>query len=793
LAEKYRYTFSSLGFETCVVRFDFAGYSGASTTLTAADRPFVLSEFNTEEDIFKPVRPQVAEMSFIASASGVSIDDFLADNDDDITVYFDFGANTNYWVGYLSQDDFQEVWQDTEHIITLRATDGIGYLKNNIITDSGSEFQDLYTPLETIIAAMGGTALDFGDYYVYSSLYHDSMDYYTTNYSGLEQCYINGKTFATGQSKEEYDDAYTALEKINQAFSQTIFQYNGKWRILRVEDMFVPTNQNIVGYRNNNGTKSNASGRFDSLVSVTGNQKPISPEMLRFVNRKPKYLKTKYDYSQNNEIVKNQSFSRGAFDANVGFNKIYFIDDWTYGPTVTTARVRRSEVYGLANSVILDTYMTVVRDASTQSYVQSEPLKVFAAESFNINIDSRFETNFTTDIELDTFLIYVYDGTNYKYLLADGEWSNLETFIKIKYNGTDGVNATDWTTTSIDTSFPISGELYILLIITSTTLEPGGGERQFKGININYNTSFNTVFNIDISGVNSVYTKSQKLRNSNEYDTYFDDGVSHNYKGSIYEQNQSTLTDLNWFRGRYPAERIGFRRQNATARWMNERFDRSKIDATFYGLTFDSGTKPVGLLQTIRFVDDDPDKIYWISNLKEIDFNTGIWSASLLEIWDDNRDSVVLIKDFEAEPINGNYIPSGEFTIPFSIISAADFTYSSITKQFTYNGLVTLTDLLICNINGDINTIDPSNTTATFKLYINDVVVDTDTHDASTTPSIFSISLNGTYTINPNENLYVTISTNVGDFDVNGGELSMSYEYPADITYDTYTDEYIYK
>lgn len=793
MAEKYRYTFSAFGFETCVVRFDFAGYSGASTTLTAADRPFILKEYNTEEDIFKPVRGQLAEMSFIASASGVSIDDFLADNDDDIVVYFDFGANTNYWVGYLSQDDFQEVWQDTDHIITLRATDGIGYLKNDIIRDGSSEFEELYTPLETIIAAMGGTALDFGDYYVYSSLYHDSMDYYTYNYSGLEQCYINGKTFATGQSKEEYEYAYTALEKINQAFSQTIFQYNGKWIILRVEDMFTTSTNNIIGYRNNAGTKTNASGRFDSLISVTGNQKPVSSEMMRFINRKPKYLKTKYDYDQNDEIVKNQSFSRGAFDANVGFNKIYFIDDWTYGPTVTTARVRRLEVYALANSVILDTYMSVVRDSSQLGFVASIPIKVFASESINISIDSRFETNFTSERTFATYNIYVYDGTNYKYLLEDGQWSDTESFIFINYNGTTGVNPTDFTTTSIDTAFPINGELFIFLLVVSTATEAGGGERQFKGININYNTSFNTMFNTEIRGIYSVYTKSQKLRNSNEYDTYFDDGISHNYKGSIYEYDETTLTDLNWFRGRYAGERLGFRRQNATARWMNERFDRTKIDATFFGLTFDSFTKPVGLLQTIRFTDDDVDKIYWISNLKEIDFSNYTWSASLLEIWDENRDNIVVIKDFEAEPINGNYIPVGEFTIPFTIISAADFTFSNITKQFTYNGLVTLTDLLVCNINGDINTINPQFPIATFKLYINDVVVDTATHDATTTPTIFSISLSGTYTINPTNNIYVTISSNVGDFDVNGGELSMSYEYPADITYDTYTDEYIYK
>jgi hypothetical protein len=106
---------------------------------------------------------------------------------------------------------------------------------------------------------------------------------------------------------------------------------------------------------------------------------------------------------------------------------------------------------------------------------------------------------------------------------------------------------------------------------------------------------------------------------------------------------------------------------------------------------------------------------------------------------------------------------------------------------------VTLTDLFICNITGDINAINPMNTTATFKLYINDIQVDSDTYVASVTPSQFTISLNGTYTINPSNNLYVTISSNVGDFDINGGELSVTYDYPTTLTYDPYEDKYIYK
>ena len=129
-AEKYRYSFKTLEGQTCIVRFDFEGWVGSSTTLLGGDKPFSLSEFNTDENIFKPIRGQLATMNIVGSSSGVTIDDFLMDNDDDIIVYFDFGTWGNYWVGYLTQDDFQETWIDTNHILTLRATEGLGLLKD---------------------------------------------------------------------------------------------------------------------------------------------------------------------------------------------------------------------------------------------------------------------------------------------------------------------------------------------------------------------------------------------------------------------------------------------------------------------------------------------------------------------------------------------------------------------------------------------------------------------------------------------------------------------------------------
>jgi hypothetical protein len=353
----------------------------------------------------------------------------------------------------------------------------------------------------------------------------------------------------------------------------------------------------------------------------------------------------------------------------------------------------------------------------------------------------------------------------------------------------------DWITLNVDSQpCPESGNINIILINDHRTWESGGQESWFKSLQVQVLTGFNGQYEVDITGVQSIFTKTDTLKIVDQTEIYLDDSFSNNYKGTILKTNGIDLTDRQWHRYRYASEVNGFRKENAIAHWQFNRFDRNKIDVNFYGLTWDGGTEPIGLINTLKFVDDDPEKIYTILNLKEIDFSSSTWSATLIEVWDQDRDGgEPILKTFDADPTNGNYVVTGEFVIPFTPISAADFTYSTITKKFTYNGNISLTELFICNITGDINTINPSFTTATFKLYINEIQVDSDTHDASTTPSIFTISLNGTYTINPGDTLYVTISSNVGDFDVNGGELTMSYDYPNTVNYDPYQDKYIYK
>ena len=187
---KYRITFETLQQDTCKVDFYIDGYSGAVINLDPAGRAFILQEFNSDEDIYKPLRPQQAEINFI-SQPGVSVLDFLGNTDTYCYIAFEFLSSTQYyWYGYLLQDDFQESWQDQKHVISLKATEGLGLLQNEPLADNaGDELIGRYTPWELIQYAAFGTVQTFVEHKVISNLYHSSMDQTSTD-PAIGQCYI---------------------------------------------------------------------------------------------------------------------------------------------------------------------------------------------------------------------------------------------------------------------------------------------------------------------------------------------------------------------------------------------------------------------------------------------------------------------------------------------------------------------------------------------------------------------------------------------------------------------------
>jgi len=801
-AEKYRIDFKTLQGDSCRVSFFYEGFVGSVTTLYGGIRPFVLKEFNTDEDLFKPIRPQMAEIEILASSTGVDIDDFLATNDTDIEVRFFFSDLSNYyWIGYLLQDDFQETWVDSAHYITVRASEAIGLLKGKEIQETnGDELSGKYNFLEMIQIAMNSTSQNFTKFYVFNNLFHSSMTD-TSTYTGLDQAFFHSKTFL--KNPPIYDDCYTVLEKINKAWNQTLFMYNGYWNILRIEELNIPTSENLRGFVSNSSVRTAINRRYDVEVGVDEEVKPISPDMLRFIQRKTKKDTIQFDYNQFDEIVCNGAFNKGALVSSTSTSKSYNLDDWAWktgtynSPTTpTTGNYGRIETFK-ANGVLQDQYAYLYSSDASITWIQSCNIELSQNEFISFSIDHRYALDWTTNETRFVCAFMLFGTTNNYTLDGDGKWyqSNATWTTNFKvleqyYNGTPDVSPIEWLTTSIESeSVPEDGNLRILLYDGNKT---SYREKWFKNLSLNVVASYNSIATQNIIGVQSIFTKAEALNNYFEDTIYFDDGNSKTYDGSIFEDDETTLTDQTWYRHRYDTEEFGFRKENAVARWSHNRFNRNKIDANFYGLKYNS--EPIGLINTIRFVDDDPNKVYAILNLKEIDFSSATWVATLEEVYNTATDgnTSYIDQSFEADVTTGTY--NNPTLVPWTIVSAANFSITG-GNTITYNGTTSITTNIVISLAGNINTTTSTPITTTFQVKQNTTVIKTQNYPVNVNPQAFTFNLSptGSITINPGDTFTVTVSNNITQIQYTSGQFNLDYSYPTAITYDPYEDKYLYK
>lgn len=784
--EKYRIEFKSADGYNCIVRFNYDGFSGTSTTLTGGPRPFVLREFNTDEDIFKPIRPQMAEIDILTNASGITIEDFYAENDSDISVSFTINSIA-YWVGYLLQDDFQENWSDQNHIITVRATEGFGYLKTQQLSDGGAELQGVFTPSALIQYAMAGTSQSFVRYYEFNNLFHDSMT--STSYgSPLEQCYINAKTFAT--EANQYEDCYSVLEKINRSWNQTIFMYRNYWWIMRMEELYTPPSSNLDGFYSNVGSKSGLSKRYDIQVGAASEVQPIEPGMIKLITKKTKQDEVDFSFEPFDEAIPNESFIRGTLVSTAVSSKEYTLQDWTFISAFGSNGVREiydSTLYG----GLIERYAFIKSDG----YITSTFVNVNYSErlDFSVEVQSLYDTVPTyNSINIGRIWIESSPSNNY-YLQPDGSWEYNpipNPLISIDDLSGQNIVSTDWNAMEINSvSFPTSGKLYVELWFTATV--GFDNEIRFKNLNVKIYPSFDDGGNRrNVTGILSKYIKTSSVNNNSLNNTYLDDGFSDVFKGTLFESDGVTRTNAQWSRFRFPGESFGFRRQNATAYWEHNRVNRTKIDGTFYGLFWaDGGTtpnEPIGLMNTVIFVDDDPDKVYAIANMKEIDFSTGIWQATLEEVYDTNRDTLTT-QNFYASWTLGTY--ASPTKIPATLTTSGGFSIQSNT-DIRYDAGGSITQNITASINGTLQCASYP-TTITMTLKLNTTTLKTQTYPVNVANQSFTFNMSPATSTTIAQGDIITLNiTSATSITVSGGTISIPSA-QSGLTYDPYYDEFI--
>jgi hypothetical protein len=799
---KYRITFKTLQDDTCKVDFYVDGYSGSITNLDPASNPFVLQEFNSDEDIYKPLRPQQATINFISQPT-VSIDDFLSNSDTYCYIAFEFLSSTQYyWFGYLLQDDFQETWQDTNHIITLRATEGLGMLQSQPLTDNaGDELIGRFTPWELIQYAAFGTIQTFVEHKVISNLYHSSMDQ-TSDVPSIGQCYIDVRTFSIGDG--EYDNKYNVLDKINSAFSQTLLQYKGKWVIFRPEELFMTPTQSLRQFNKTLLGTTVTNNRYDIEVGVNEDVKPITPEMLRFINRPTKADQIDFTYELPTELLCNQNLSRGDLNtAGSGFN-LYDVNSWTLkagtfagsreSPFTSTSVHYRKETLDAENNVIDNYLYAATETVYSYNWWQSCDVAVALGDIITLSFDWRWDEG-NTIIGTDRIfkvaqLLYKADGSpaQRRGLSDDGTWFTYpstwdsvayasQPFFKIDMS-TISIQDNGWVTYTIE-SQPVVKDGIVRLLLTNTA-GATANENLWKNIEFSINTKVNGVYLDTISGDFDRFTKAEDIRANFTDEIFLEDLNNSNLKGCIFDETNTFRTTPTWNRYRYQLESEPFKKQNLIANWERTRFHRNKIDVNLFGLKY--GSEPIGLLNTIKFVDDDPNKLYYIANLKEIDFASATWQATLVEVYDNDRDFLI--------NTNATYTnKTGSGLVPITLNYGQYFTVTG-GNVLKYTGTPTITVDFKCRVIGSI-TVSSTPVNVNFVLSNTSGILKTVTITATTSPFAVDIDLDvDNVVLATNNEIELTLSASITSLTVTSSYLIFNNN---DSLYPTYKSGYIFK
>lgn len=693
MSVKYKMEFQNAQGYDCVLNFilDDDFYNGDAIPIYGGPRPFVLSEFNQDNDFFKAIRPQQATIEVLASINGVEIDDFITEDDDrQITVRFDFGPWTGYWYGILSQEDIQEQWIAQNHILTLRADEGFGVMKTVPLRDyDGNILLGTYTPYQLIQYASTETVRSFYNARIISNLFHTSMST-AAQTTGIDQCLIDAKTFE--KSPGIFDDSYTVLEKINKAWNQTIFQYRGQWWIVRQEEQFIPKATNLIGFVNNSplgGQRASINTRYMIQVGAEEKVKPIMPEMLKTFNKPSKKTSIRYAWERYSYIVCNQTFESGTqweYTLNgSGFNS-YTIDEWTWQyvsfltPTnISTGGITesvlpyRTQVY--TNYRLDDEYINIPNTVPSPTGVIATGVDtwlrscdIYVTQYDNIDIDFQYKftqaRSGTWNLAVCAVLLYANDGTKYSLNSTTRTWSvwTNDGMVNLLSAGTKAT-PTEWDTFSVrydDNAnlliqpMPKSGYINILLYAPSAPVLSNGSIR-IRDLNVTITPYAQRNRRRLIAGNTDTYTIAGTFKKNTDEEIHLSDSF-HVYKGAIYQTDGFTLTSGGWSRRRYPSDSYPFKQQNAIANWFQNRRYKVKLEANFYGLVWEqSGNEfPIGLVNTVNFVDDAITKTFAIVNLREIDFMACTWTANLMEIWDENEDNTVQPGAFDTHS-NENY------------------------------------------------------------------------------------------------------------------------------------------
>jgi hypothetical protein len=577
--DKYRIDFNNIDGVRFRVMISQKEYTGAVYVLQGAASPFIINYRDTSESIYAPIKASEAVIR-IVSQNGFDVLTVISEDDTEFKVTLSSinGVEPtellqDLWVGFIDGFASQEELLDDPRVIQLKATDGIGLLKNQEFRDeAGDILYDKYDLIDIIYQCIYKTGVHDLPLNVQVNVFAEGMldpDQDPAN-DPFAQTVVHTRSFV--KKPQEYENCYNILEAIMKAFNATLFQADGYWHIIRFPERWQSDTLRSVRYL---WPYAEASDMVQWQYRHNVNQidvTAINADHIRSFVPAAKSGIVTYDYDYSPEYYRNINFREGAFKAfrtwyivnpdltqPETYARAYEVDHWNYRfaetgepdlsgtpPALGSVVLERLDVVNAINQTSRDEFMIMFYSGSSDvgALTTDDWVEVAAEDTVSFSFDTKDVTQspvFVDSMNEDTAAAaYVILSTNLGelddvryYLSKEGKWSeSTGGAILIDFGG-DGPDSTRWQSVSVTSEpVPFAGKVFV-------SLKPWAfqGERStcFKNVSVSFSNS--------LSGQRGTVSQQIVIKEKFERDVKMGDPASPVVNGAFF---QTVPNDLLW-------------------------------------------------------------------------------------------------------------------------------------------------------------------------------------------------------------------------------------------------------
>lgn len=655
---QYIIPFDDVQGDSYTVELSIDGAAVTPVQLVPTDKPFILKYKNNGEPPYPSFVLSEATINFY-NTEGAVFDLQSLSTGDEFQWRVDLKRGSDLlWSGFLDLNSCQEEIQDNPKIVSLKATDGIGLLKNIPFTDNGTELYEKKSLVDCIGYCLQFTKLTL-PLVIECNIFeasHADRGVSSTN-DAFRQTLVHTRSFM--KSVSEYISCYEVIESICKAFNATFSQAHGEWHIHRFADRWM----------GNSGGGKGATysppyvGVTPSYAREFSYQFLINPQSAGFPtffvnqNATRTYLPpvkcgiATYQTGIPEDIPRNKNFRQGSFivGLSTATRRVYSISHWAYRKrtsgvynTDCVATPKRIEEYD-ANEKLIDQYIELPKEVSAPTdnleRMESSVIEVQKGDKFTWSFATREKVNragFTGSVVVAR-VILAPDGGGTEYGLDNsGKWV-LGALNSITFANQ---NTGDWIDFSVEADeLPADGLLRFCFFEWSSTA--GGNTTQFKDFSVDF--EYRLASSSGLRGIRAKMCQNGNYRQNAETTIKIGDAPKKIMTGAFFRlSNTYTLTTVWHQNGK--TESLELIEILARDLFRSRNTVRSVADGDFYGITtadprnpFSSSrvlVSPINVVQITAI----PSKYFLFTNL-EIDVHANVSTFECQEFYDSVADN----------------------------------------------------------------------------------------------------------------------------------------------------------